>query len=97
MIILNLVHPIKVSYEWAQSQEEPEHIIRYLTVENQIVLDPMMGSGTTGIAALKLNRKFIGIEINSERFETAEANIKKSISSNNNSISNKEESNGDEK
>ena len=56
-----------------------------------------MGSGSFGIAALKLNRKFIGIEINSERFETAEANIKKSISSNNNSISNKEESNGDEK
>ena len=89
--------PDKISYEWTQSQEEPEHIIRYLTVENQIGLDPMMGSGTTGIAALKLNRKFIGIEINSERFETAEANIKKSISSNNNSISNKEESNGDEK
>ena len=28
-----------------------------------------MGSGTTGIAALKLNRKFIGIEIDQERFE----------------------------
>lgn len=27
-----------------------------------LVLDPMMGSGTTGIAALKLNRKFIEIE-----------------------------------
>jgi ParB family chromosome partitioning protein len=61
--------PDKSSHEWAQSQEEPEHIIRYLTVENQIVLDPMMGSGTTGIAALKLNRKFIGIEIDQERFE----------------------------
>jgi ParB-like chromosome segregation protein Spo0J len=61
--------PDKSSHEWAQSQEEPEHIIRYLTVENQIVLDPMMGSGTTGIAALKLNRKFIGIEIDQEHFE----------------------------
>jgi len=61
--------PDKISHEWAQSQEEPEHIIRYLTVENQIVLDPMMGSGMTGIAALKLNRKFIGIEIDQERFE----------------------------
>ena len=61
--------PDKISQEWAQSKEEPEHIIRYLTVENQIVLDPMMGSGTTGIAALKLNRKFIGIEIDQDRFE----------------------------
>ena len=56
-----------------------------------------MGSATTGIAALRQGRLFTGIEINAERFETAEANIKKSISSNNNSISNKEESSGDEK
>ena len=34
-----------------------------------------MGSGTTGIAALNLNRKFIGIEIDKERFEIAKANI----------------------
>ena len=34
-----------------------------------------MGSGTTGIAALNLNRKFIGIEIDKERFEIAQANI----------------------
>ena len=32
------------------------------TLENQTVLDPMMGSGTTGIAALDLGRKFIRIE-----------------------------------
>jgi DNA modification methylase len=67
--------PDKSLHEWAQSQEEPEHIIRYLTVENQIVLDPMMGSGTTGIAALKLNRKFIGIEIDQERFDIGKNRI----------------------
>ena len=49
--------------------------LKPLTVENQIVLDPFMGSGTTGIAALNLNRKFIGIEIDKERFEIARANI----------------------
>ena len=89
--------PDKSLHEWAQSPVEAEHFIKYLTVENEIILDSLMGSGSFGIAALKLNRKFIGIEINAERFETAETNIKKSISSNNNSISNKEESNGDEK
>jgi DNA modification methylase len=67
--------PDKSLHEWAQSKEEPEHIIRYLTVENQIVLDPMMGSGTTGIAALKLNRKFIGIEIDQEHFEIGKNRI----------------------
>jgi DNA modification methylase len=48
--------------------------------ENQIVLDPFMGSGTFGIASLKLNRKFIGIEKDPGRFRVAEANISKSIS-----------------
>ena len=35
----------------------------------------MMGTGTTGIAALKLNRKFIGIEKNAEIFEIASIRI----------------------
>ena len=46
-------------------------------LENQTVLDPMMVSGTTGIAALKLNRKFIGIEKNPETFEIASLRINK--------------------
>ena len=50
-------------------------MIKALTVENQIVLDPLMGSGTTGIAALNLNRKFIGIEIDKEKFEIARYRI----------------------
>ena len=41
-------------HEWAQSSPEAEQIISRLTLENQIVMDPMMGSGTTGNAALKL-------------------------------------------
>ena len=45
----------------------------------------MMGSGTTGVAALKLNRKFIGIEINPNTFATAEANIS-NAKSNTNSV-----------
>jgi 16S rRNA G966 N2-methylase RsmD len=62
---------------WNQSTIEAEHMIDACTVENQIVLDPFMGSGTTGIAALKLKRKFIGIEIDRSRFEVARANISK--------------------
>jgi DNA modification methylase len=34
-----------------------------------------MGSGTTGLAALQLNRNFIGIEINKDTFDTAKNNI----------------------
>lgn len=48
-----------------------ENIIKVHTNENDIILDPFMGSGTTGVAALRLNRKFIGIERNPEYFEIA--------------------------
>jgi site-specific DNA-methyltransferase (adenine-specific) len=40
-----------------------------------IVLDPFMGSGTTGLAAVELNRRFIGIEIAPEYFELAKQRI----------------------
>ena len=65
--------PEKILHPWEQSTVEAEHIIKYLTVENQIVLDPMMGSGTTGITALNLKRKFIGIEKEQEKFLIAKA------------------------
>jgi len=43
-----------------------EHIILTTTNENDTVLDPFMGSGTTGIVCKRLNRKFIGIDISKE-------------------------------
>jgi 16S rRNA G966 N2-methylase RsmD len=67
--------PDKTLHKWAQSPVEAEHVIKRLTVENQIVLDPFLGAGTTGIVALQLKRKFIGIEIDSDRFKIAENNI----------------------
>jgi site-specific DNA-methyltransferase (adenine-specific) len=46
-----------------------------MTFENQTVLYPMMGSGTTGYAALNLKRKFIGIEIDPKKFTIAKAQL----------------------
>jgi DNA modification methylase len=66
---------------WEQSQVAATHVISRLTFENQVVIDPMMGSGTTGIAALKLKRKFIGIEMDPQRFEIAKANLTKELNS----------------
>lgn len=39
--------------------------------KGRIILDPFMGSGTTGVAAVKLGRKFIGIEIEERYFDIA--------------------------
>jgi DNA modification methylase/ParB-like chromosome segregation protein Spo0J len=69
--------PPKIEHEWQQSTVEAQYVIKNLTIENQIVLDPMMGSGTTGIAALNLKRKFIGIEKNQETFEISKVRINK--------------------
>jgi DNA modification methylase len=46
-----------------------------MTVEGQTVLDPMMGSGMTGVSATKLQRKFIGIESDDKAYRVAKANI----------------------
>ena len=52
-------------------------LVRLVSKEGDTVLDPFMGSGTTGVACAKLNRKFIGIEKEKEYVEIAEAKIKK--------------------
>jgi len=51
-----------------------DHIISWSN-EGDTVLDPFMGSGTTGKMAKQLNRDFIGIEIDKEYFEIAKARI----------------------
>ena len=49
-------------------------LINY-TNEGDTVLDPTMGSGSTGVACNSLNRKFIGIEMNEEYFNVASKRI----------------------
>ena len=43
-----------------------EYLIKLTTQENQIILDPFMGSGTTALAAKLLKRQFLGFELNPE-------------------------------
>jgi len=53
----------KKYHEWQQSMEPAEYYIEYLSEPGELVVDPMCGSGTTCVAALKLGRKTIGIDI----------------------------------
>jgi site-specific DNA-methyltransferase (cytosine-N4-specific) len=46
--------------------ELPDFFIKYLTNENELVIDPFAGSNVTGEASEKLNRKWMGIELNYE-------------------------------
>ena len=51
-------------------------IIQELTQPDDVIFDPFMGSGSTGVAALQLGRRFIGCEIDPNYFATAEKRIK---------------------
>lgn len=53
----------------------PYRLIQLFSFTDDIILDPFMGSGTTGIAALKTNRKFIGFDTNQEYIELANNRI----------------------
>ena len=54
------------------------HFIRLLSNEGDVVFDPFMGSGSTGVAALNLKRRFVGIELSHDYFAMAERRIKAS-------------------
>lgn len=48
-----------------------EFVVNWCSDSDEIVLDPFMGSGTTGVACVKLGRKFIGVEIEERYFTIA--------------------------
>lgn len=52
-----------------------EYLIKTYTNENELVLDFTMGSGSTGVACLNTNRKFIGIELDEKYFNIAKQRI----------------------
>jgi len=69
----------KKDYQGLHPTQKPvlllEDLIKTYTNENETVLDFTMGSGSTGVAAKKLNRDFIGIELDEDYFKIAEKRI----------------------
>ena len=56
-----------------------EYLIKTYTHAGETVLDFTMGSGTTGVACVKLGRRFIGIELDPEYFDIAVRRIENAI------------------
>lgn len=75
--------PICMKPERLQSPKHPtqkpikllKHLINIATNENDVIFDPFMGVGSTGVAALQLNRKFIGIEIDEIYFNASKKRL----------------------
>ncbi len=75
------IERIKVDGVKAHSTQKPEALLRRVIIsttnEGDVVLDPFMGSGTTGAVAKKLGRNFIGIEKDKNYVKIASDRIKK--------------------
>jgi DNA modification methylase len=66
----------KKYHKWQQSEQWAEFFISKLTKEDDIVLDPYFGSGTVGFVCEKLNRKWIGIELEEKYCEITVQRLK---------------------
>jgi site-specific DNA-methyltransferase (adenine-specific) len=63
---------------WHEAQkplELAEYLIKLTTVEGQIVLDPFIGSGTTAVACQRMNRRFIGFELDEYYLQVAKRRL----------------------
>lgn len=56
-----------------------EHFIQVLSNMNDTVMDPFMGSGTSGVVAKRHKRNFIGIELNEDYFKAASKRIEEAV------------------
>ena len=68
--------------------EVAEHFISMFTKEHDIILDCFMGIGSTGVACVNTNRKFIGIELDNNYFEIAKEKINTTLITTNNILIN---------
>lgn len=65
----------KIGHPAPFPEELPFRLIQLYSFKNDIILDPFIGSGTSGLVALKCNRKYIGYEINKDYITLAKERI----------------------
>lgn len=69
------VHHTKAMHPTEKPVDLLEHLISAPDYDPSVILDPFMGSASTGVAAIKTGRKFIGIELDPDYFAIAEKRI----------------------
>lgn len=75
----SLIEPTEgfIDHPTVKSRISNKHILNIISKEDDIVLDPFMGSGSTIIACKELYRQYVGIEINEKYFNIAKERIRK--------------------
>tara|TARA_R110001632_G_scaffold117784_1_gene229942 strand:- start:88 stop:699 length:612 start_codon:yes stop_codon:yes gene_type:complete len=66
----------KRHHQTEKPQDILEFFLKYWSDEGDTILDPTMGSGSTGVACKKLKRNFVGFELDEKIFKTAKERIK---------------------
>lgn len=66
-------------HDWGQSESGMLDVIERFTAAGSLVLDPFCGAGTTGVAALALGRRFVGIDIDSAALRSTEARLSRAV------------------
>jgi len=83
-VLTSIVRVRKEHREFVHPTQKPVELMQHLInlvsdSENDVILDPFMGGGSTGVACRLLNKKFIGCEIDLEYFSAAEKRINNTV------------------
>ena len=79
--MLSTTHPERTGYPTQKPIKLLERIIKASSNEKDIILDPFCGCATTCIAAEKLNRQWIGIDVSIKAYELVKKRLKKEVTS----------------
>lgn len=66
-------------HHWGQSESGMADLVKRFSNENDLILDPFLGGGTTGVVATSLNRRFIGIDTDEQAIATSAARLQEVI------------------
>lgn len=66
-------------HHWGQSESGMADLIKRLTKPAELVFDPFMGAGTSGVAALALGRSFLGCDVNADHVDAARERLEQTV------------------